>query len=277
LLVVPTYNEVANIETLIGHVELVRAALPVDVLVVDDGSPDGTADRVRALQATRPWIHLIVRSGPQGLGSAYRAGFRWALDRRYGRIGEMDADLSHDPAAVPALSGALDAGAALAIGSRYVAGGTVDGWPLSRRMLSRGANLFARTLLRLRVRDVTAGFRLYTAPAVRHVLRTGTTCDGYGFQVEAVTALVRGGFEVAEVPIDFRDREFGDSKMSLKITMEAAKRCWQLARRRPPEGTADELELVLAPARSEHTTVDRAVAPSASSPIGAAARSRGDR
>jgi dolichol-phosphate mannosyltransferase len=276
LLVVPTYNEAQNIETLIDPVERVRVDLPADVLVVDDGSPDGTAERVRTFQSKRPWVHLLMRSGPQGLGSAYRAGFRWGLDRRYDRIGEMDADLSHDPAAIPALSRALDGGAALAIGSRYVVGGTVEGWPLSRRMLSRGANVFARTLLRLPVRDVTAGFRLYTAQAVRHVLRTGTTCDGYGFQVEAVTALTRSGFEIAEVPIDFRDREFGTSKMSLKITIEAAKRCWQLARSRPSDATPEDLVLPRR-TRSERVIVDRTITSSASSPIGAADGSRGNR
>ena len=274
LVVVPTYNEALNVESLVAHVERVRDDVPVDLLVVDDGSPDGTADLVRKLQYSRPWIHLIERSGPQGLGSAYREGFRWGLEGGYDRIGEMDADLSHDPASVPALARALDRGAALAIGSRYVAGGTVEGWPLSRRMLSRGANIFARTLLRLPARDATAGFRLYTAPAVRHVLRTGTTCDGYGFQIEAVTALARSGFDVAEVPIAFRDREFGTSKMSLAITIEAAKRCFVLAGPRARRRTVQRAEPAVMSTQTGH--VNGAVHPSAPSGVAADDNSRVD-
>jgi dolichol-phosphate mannosyltransferase len=274
LLVVPTYNEALNVESLVVHVERVRDDVPVDLLVVDDDSPDGTAELVRKLQDSRPWVHLIERSGPQGLGSAYRVGFRWGLEHGYDRIGEMDADLSHDPASIPALADALDRGAALAIGSRYVAGGTVEGWPLPRRILSRGANVVARTLLRLPARDVTAGFRLYSAPAVRHVLRAGTTCDGYGFQIEAVTTLARGGFDVVEVPISFRDREFGTSKMSLKITMEAAKRCLVLAGPRERRRAAEVAEPAVASALPDD--VDSAYASSTPPRVAAAEGSRVD-
>ena len=182
----------------------------------------------------RPWLHLLERDRPTGLGSAYRAGFRWALDRPYARIGEMDADLSHDPAVIPSMLAVSESGADLVIGSRYVAGGASEGWPLSRRALSRGANRFARTVLRLSSRDVTAGFRLYSRRAVRLLLETGTRCDGYGFQVEGAYLVERAGGLVAEVPICFRDRRYGSSKMTRQIAIEAARRCFHLATH-PPE------------------------------------------
>jgi dolichol-phosphate mannosyltransferase len=233
LFVIPTYNEALNVPRLAEPLDAVRKKLDFDLLFVDDNSPDGTAEEVEELRRTRPWIHLMHRPGRQGLGSAYRDGFRWGLSRGYDRVGEMDADLSHDPAALPDIAGSIDRGAALALGSRYVPGGSVDGWPVSRRALSRGANLFARGLLRLSIHDVTSGFRLYTAPAARHVIETGTLCDGYGFQVEATVSLVRGGFAVEEVPIHFTDRTLGSSKMSFAITREAARRCFALAFREP--------------------------------------------
>ena len=229
VVVVPTYNEFENIDTLVGKVEGVRGDGPLDLLFVDDGSPDGTADRIRELAVTRPWIHIVERSGRMGLGSAYRAGFAWARTNGFERVGEMDADLSHDPAYIPALDAAIAAGADLALGSRYTAGGGSEGWPLQRRFLSKGANLFARTLLRLRTRDVTGGFRIYSGPAIDLLLAEGTECDGYGFQVEGVVALTRAGMRITEVPIIFRDRAYGSSKMSNKIVWEATRRCVSLA------------------------------------------------
>ncbi len=229
VVVVPTYNERENIDTLIDKVEAVRGARPLDVLFVDDGSPDGTAARIHELAATRPWIHVLERAGRMGLGSAYRAGFAWGREHGFARIGEMDADLSHDPSYLPALDAAITAGADLALGSRYADGGGSEGWPLQRRILSRGANLFARTLLRLRTRDVTGGFRIYDGPAIDLLLQQGTECDGYGFQVEGVVALTRAGMRITEVPIIFRDRTYGSSKMSKKIVWEATRRCVSLA------------------------------------------------
>ncbi len=229
VVVVPTYNEFENIDTLVGKVEGVRGDGPLDLLFVDDGSPDGTAERIRALAETRPWIHILERSGRMGLGSAYRAGFAWARTNGFARVGEMDADLSHDPAYIPALDAAVAAGADLALGSRYTAGGGSEGWPLQRRFLSKGANLFARTLLRLRTHDVTGGFRIYSGPAIDLLLAEGTECDGYGFQVEGVVALTRAGMRITEVPIIFRDRAYGSSKMSNKIVWEATRRCVSLA------------------------------------------------
>jgi len=228
-MIVPTYNEVENVPTLLRRIESVRRDLSLDLLIVDDNSPDGTAQVVKDLQPERPWLHLLSRERPQGLGSAYRAGFAWALDRDYAFAGEMDADLSHDPNDIIDLYKASANGAALALGSRYVHGGGSIGWPLQRRLLSRGANIFARSLLRLPVRDTTGGFRVYTREAIQ-LLSLGTTeCDGYGFQVEAVCMLTRAGLEIREVPIVFRDRQFGKSKMSKKTTFEAARRCLRLA------------------------------------------------
>lgn len=229
-LVVPTYNEVENIPELIRAIQDARLEDPLEVLIVDDGSPDGTGELVKHLGASRPWLHLLQRERPLGLGSAYRAGFQWALAGGYSRIGEMDADLSHDPSVLPQLDRAVLAGADLALGSRYVAGGGSEGWPLSRRMLSRGGNLFARTLLGLSTRDATSGFRVYSAVAVELLLERGTECDGYGFQVEGVVTLTRNGMRIAEVPITFKERQHGRSKMSKTIVWEATRRCFQMAR-----------------------------------------------
>jgi dolichol-phosphate mannosyltransferase len=238
-MVVPTYDELENIDALIGKIEGARNSCAFDVLFVDDGSPDGTAARIRELSASRPWIHVLERAGRLGLGSAYRAGFAWARRRGFDRIGEMDADLSHDPAYVPALDAAVSAGADLALGSRYTAGGGSEGWPLQRRVLSKGANAFARTLLRLRTRDVTGGFRIYDAPAIDLLLEQGTECDGYGFQVEGVAAVTRAGMRITEVPITFRDRAYGSSKMSKKIVWEATRRCVSLAFTKPAPRPAE--------------------------------------
>ena len=245
----PTYNEIENIDGLVERVKEVRRSTPVDLLFVDDESPDGTGARIEELRASMPWINILERAGRQGLGSAYRAGFRWALSHGYARVGEMDADLSHDPSYLPALDAAVCDGADLALGSRYTSGGASEGWPLHRRLLSRGANLFARTLLRLQTRDVTGGFRVYDRDAIELLLEQGTECDGYGFQVEGVHALTRAGMRIVEVPITFRDRENGRSKMSRSIVWEATRRCVALAFERPrvpavapariPEGATD--------------------------------------
>jgi dolichol-phosphate mannosyltransferase len=176
----------------------------------------------------RPWLHLLRRAGERGLGAAYRAGFAWALERTYSYVAEMDADLSHDPGDLPRLLAAAHGGADLSLGSRYVPGGGAEGWPLRRRLLSRAANLFARALLRLPVRDATGGFRIYSRRAV-HLLLEGTTeCQGYGFQVEGVHTVISAGLSATEVPIIFRDRTWGDSKMSTSTAIEAAQRCFAL-------------------------------------------------
>jgi len=233
VVVVPTYNEIENVDAVVDRVAAVRSSTLVDLLFVDDGSPDGTGARIHELRASMPWINIIEREGRQGLGSAYRAGFRWALDHGYDRVGEMDADLSHDPSYIPALDAAVRDGADLALGSRYTNGGGSEGWPLQRRLLSRGANLFARTLLRLSTRDVTGGFRVYDRDAIEVLLEEGTECDGYGFQVEGVYTVTRAGMRIVEVPITFRDRAYGRSKMSRSIVWEATRRCVALAFERP--------------------------------------------
>jgi dolichol-phosphate mannosyltransferase len=249
-MVVPTYNEIENVDTLVERIEGIRDEIPVDVLFVDDGSPDGTGARIHELGVARPWIHIVEREGRMGLGSAYRAGFAWAIEHGYAHVGEMDADLSHDPSYLPALDAAVTAGAQLALGSRYVHGGGSEGWPLQRRLLSRGANLFARTLLRLRTHDVTGGYRVYDHDAIGLLLEQGTECDGYGFQVEGVCAVSRAGMRVAEVPIIFRDRAFGRSKMTRSIVWEATRRCISLAFERPRVPTPE-------PAYSEGATHGR--------------------
>jgi glycosyltransferase involved in cell wall biosynthesis len=229
LVVVPSYNERENVDALIDGLERARVERPFDVLFVDDGSPDGTGAAIAALASPRPWIHLLERSAPLGLGSAYRAGFRWGRDRGFGRLGEMDADLSHDPAVIPALDAAVPSRADLAVGSRYVKGGACVGWPFARRALSAGANAFARLLLRLPQHDVTAGFRVYSARAIDLLLEEGTECDGYGFQVETLYLVHRRGLRICEIPITFRERAYGRSKMSKRTIWEAARRCVSLA------------------------------------------------
>jgi dolichol-phosphate mannosyltransferase len=227
--VVPTYNEAPNIPGLLARIQEARQQLAFDVLVVDDNSPDGTGELIKAAQGSRPWLHLLERDRPMGLGSAYRAGFAWALAEGYGEIGEMDADLSHDPIMVKDLHGALAQGSDVALGSRYITGGGTEGWPLQRRLLSKGANLFARSVLRLPVRDVTGGFRLYKRRAAEYLMRSLPQCDGYGFQVECVHMLLDGGHRVEEVPITFRERRYGQSKMSASTAVEGARRCLSLA------------------------------------------------
>lgn len=230
LMVVPTYNEAANMQPLIDRVDRVRRRLPFALVVVDDNSPDGTGDIVNDLRAERPWLSLLERDTPRGLGSAYRAGFQWGLERGFRYIGEMDADLSHDPAYIPPMYDAVIAGADLALGSRYVSGGGTAGWSAGRKLLSRGGNIFARSMLHLEIRDVTGGLRIYTRRAVETLLEQGSTeCRGYGFQIEGAYAVKKAGFRMSEVPIVFRERVQGESKFSRAIALEAARRCIQLA------------------------------------------------
>jgi dolichol-phosphate mannosyltransferase len=218
LVVVPTYLEVENIET---YLRRARAAVPTaDVLVVDDNSPDGTAALARAQAAELGQIEVLQREAKTGLGNAYRAGFRWGLERGYDVIVQMDADLSHDPAAMPSLLAVLDDGADLAIGSRYVPGGSIPHWPLHRRALSRYGNLYTRFALRIGVRDATSGYRAYPADTVRGIDLLNTKANGYGFQIENAYRVSRWGGKIAEVPIVFTDRVRGHSKMSWGVAAE---------------------------------------------------------
>lgn len=235
LVIIPTYDEIANIESIIDRTLI--AVPEADVLVVDDGSPDGTGDLVERLSAHQPRIHLQRRSGKLGLGSAYVLGFGWGLARGYELLVEMDADGSHAPESLPAMidltrSGGADV-PALVIGSRWVPGGAVVDWPRSREILSRGGNAYARLMLGLDVRDATAGFRVYTADVLRAIDLDSIDSRGYCFQVDMTLRVVDAGRRVAEHPITFREREAGESKMSRGIVIEAMRRVtvWGVRRR----------------------------------------------
>lgn len=219
LVVLPTYNEIENIEEVLG---LVRRAVPdASILVVDDGSPDGTADLAEKVGEELGLIEVLRRAGKAGLGSAYRAGFRHGLAQGFDVFVEMDSDLSHDPLALPALLSAIEEGADLAIGSRYVPGGSIPDWSTRRRLLSQWGNRYAGLVLGLPVRDATSGYRAYRAMALQQVDLESIRADGYGFQIEMAYQVKRTGGRVVEVPISFTDRIRGKSKMSSRIIVEA--------------------------------------------------------
>lgn len=219
LVVVPTYNEIATLE------RVVRGALAADerlhVLVVDDGSPDRTGELAEALAASSDGrAHVVHRKSKSGLGSAYKRGFAWGMDAGYDVLCEMDADLSHNPADLARLLAALES-ADLVIGSRYVRGGGVRDWPLTRRLLSRAGNLYVRLLTGMPVRDATAGFRAYRAAVVEEVNLDSLRAEGYAFQLEMALRTWRLGFAITEVPITFVERTEGASKISRSIIVEA--------------------------------------------------------
>jgi dolichol-phosphate mannosyltransferase len=219
VVVLPTYNEVENIEDVLRRV---RKALPeAGIIIVDDASPDGTADVAREMSDEIGRLEILHRNGKSGLGSAYRYGFAVALDAGAEVLVEMDSDLSHDPAALPSLLAAVEHGADLAIGSRYVPGGRIPNWAWHRKMLSRWGNRYAAGLLGLAVNDATAGFRAYRATALQLIDLSQVRAEGYGFQVEMTYRLVQRGGRVVEVPIAFVDRSRGTSKMSSRIVVEA--------------------------------------------------------
>ena len=219
LVVLPTYNEAENILIVL---DLVREHAPsADILVVDDGSPDGTADLAEKWGAEHGALEVLRRTEKSGLGSAYRAGFAWGLEHGFEILIEMDSDLQHDPAMLPALIHAVEDGADLAIGSRYVPGGSVPGWKWSRRFISQGGNIYAAMVLGLHVRDLTAGFRAYAARALELIALDAVKADGYGFQIEMAYAVANNGGRIVEVPITFGSRQRGSSKMSSFIVFEA--------------------------------------------------------
>ena len=220
LVVTPTYCEAANITALLDGV---LAACDSDVLVVDDNSPDGTADLVRSHPMYRNRVHLLSRAGKEGLGAAYRAGFAWALDAGYDAVVQMDADLSHPPERLPAMLAALDT-ADVAVGSRYVRGGALRDWPLSRRLISWGGNVYVRLVLWLPVHDVTAGFKAFRRDALTRIGVLDSVSNGYCFQIENTWRASRSGLVITEVPITFSDRGLGESKMSSSIVREALAR-----------------------------------------------------
>ena len=219
LLILPTYNEAESLPEVLAQVFLVGDDL--HVLVVDDASPDGTAKQVRMHAEFGRRLHLLERPGKQGLGSAYRAGFAWAMERTYTAVLEMDADLSHDPADVPRLLAQLDQGSDLAIGSRYLNGISVVHWPLPRLLLSMGAGIYARVLTGLPLSDPTSGFKAIRRDAVVKLLGRDITAEGYGFQIELHYRAHRAGLRLQELPIVFTERRDGQSKMSGAIAREA--------------------------------------------------------
>jgi dolichol-phosphate mannosyltransferase len=231
LVIVPTYNEIESLEALIGRL---RQSVPLaHILVVDDSSPDGTGALADRLAAADPAIRVLHRTGKQGLGKAYLAGFERALADGYDFVVEIDADGSHHPGELPGMLVLAEAGADLVIGSRWVTGGEVRNWPWIRQAISRAGNWYARTVLRSRIRDITAGFRVFRASALRDVDLAGVSSQGYCFQVEVAWNLERTGHRIAEHPITFVERATGRSKMHAGIVIEALLRvtAWGLAAR----------------------------------------------
>ena len=225
LVIVPTYNERDNIDPLIEKV--LSLPLDLEILVVDDGSPDGTADAVKVWQQKTPRVHLLQRPGKMGLGSAYRDGFRYALDHGAEYIFEMDADFSHDPDALAEfVHHAKDAD--IVLGSRYLHGVTVVNWPLSRLILSYSANLYSRIITGLPLADATGGFKCFRRRALEGIRLDRVKSEGYSFQIEMSFRCWRRGFKIKEIPIVFVDRRAGVSKMSRKIIWEAAGMVWRL-------------------------------------------------
>jgi dolichol-phosphate mannosyltransferase len=218
VIVMPTYNERQNLEIMASRI---REAVPdADLLVVDDNSPDGTGDLADKLAEKDPHVQVMHRMEKAGLGRAYVAGFTWALEGGYDLIVEMDADGSHRPEDLSKLLAAVDQADAV-IGSRYVPGGTVVNWPKSREFLSKGANIYNRIMLGVRVRDATGGFRVYRAATLRKIDLNGIESAGYCFQIDMTLRVLQGGMEIKEVPITFVERERGASKMSNTVIIEA--------------------------------------------------------
>jgi dolichol-phosphate mannosyltransferase len=226
LVCIPTYNERDNVEA------ITRAALAadprVDVLVVDDNSPDGTGALADALADGEKRISVLHREKKEGLGRAYLAAFRWGLDRGYQYIIEMDADFSHDPRYLPKLLDEAEAGTDLVLGSRYVQGGGTVNWGIGRQVISRGGSLYARTILGIPVRDLTGGFKCFHRRVLEAIDLEAVRSNGYAFQIELTYRTLKKGFRVKEIPIVFEDRRVGQSKMSRKIFLEGLTMVWKL-------------------------------------------------
>lgn len=232
LVIVPTYNEALNLPTIVSAI---RASVPeAHVLIVDDNSPDGTGDLADSMAATDANVFVLHRTQKSGLGDAYLAGFDWGLSRDYPVVVEMDADGSHPSSALPELIASVrpETGFGLAIGSRWVRGGSVVNWPTRRKILSRAGNIYARIMLGLSVHDATAGFRSFNADALRNIHLENVESHGYCFQIDMTRRVRDAGIAATEVPIEFRERELGESKMSGAIVREAMSKVtvWGVAR-----------------------------------------------
>ena len=217
--IIPTYNELESLPITVGRL---RAAVPdSDVLIVDDNSPDGTGSLADKMAAEDNAIHVMHRTGKEGLGAAYLAGFRWALDEGYDVLVEMDADGSHKPEQLPLLLAEIPKGADLVIGSRWVKGGSVVNWPLHRKAISRAGSFYSRVMLGVNLRDITAGFRAFKRETLEALDFNSVESVGYGFQVDMTFRVAQMGKKIVEVPVTFVERELGVSKMSGNIVIEA--------------------------------------------------------
>ncbi|MES2778741.1 MAG: polyprenol monophosphomannose synthase [Bacteroidota bacterium] len=219
IVIIPTYNEKENIEAIVRKV--FSLSVPFDILIVDDGSPDGTGQIVKGLQAQFPALHILERTEKNGLGTAYIAGFKWCLEREYEYVFEMDADFSHNPEDLSRLYDACKNGADMSIGSRYVTGVNVVNWPMSRVMLSYFASKYVRMITSLPIHDTTAGFVCYKSNVLKRIELDKIKFRGYAFQIEMKFTAWKHGFHLAEVPIIFTDRTLGQSKISKNIIREA--------------------------------------------------------
>ena len=226
LIIIPTYNERDNLTSL--HTQIHDALPAADILVVDDNSPDGTGQLADSLAAKHPYLKVLHRAGKLGLGTAYIAGFRYAIEHGYDYIFEMDADFSHDPCYLPSLLGAAVEGADVVIGSRRVPGGGTENWGLGRQLISSGGSLYARTILGLPVQDLTSGFKCFRRSVLESIDLESVRSNGYSFQIEMTYRAIQRGFRVVEVPIVFVDRRAGQSKMSRSIFLEAMGMVWRM-------------------------------------------------
>ncbi|HEY7779184.1 MAG TPA: polyprenol monophosphomannose synthase [Ktedonobacterales bacterium] len=260
LIIIPTYNERENLEPLVT--DILSAAPDVDLLVIDDNSPDGTGALADSLRQREPRVNVLHRTGKLGLGTAYLRGFEYARDHGYDLVFEMDADFSHDPKYLPEfLAAAHDPnGADLVIGSRYIPGGGTPSWSPIRRFISGGGNVFARTVLGIPIHDCTSGYRCYKTAALDTLNLAAVRSQGYAFQVEMAYAMWRGGYRIREVPIQFIDRRVGKSKMSRAIFIEAFR--WVLATRLNGSPVVREAEVAArARAAVPDTTEDTSAGP----------------
>ncbi|HYQ95609.1 MAG TPA: polyprenol monophosphomannose synthase, partial [Candidatus Eisenbacteria bacterium] len=225
LVIIPTYNERENLPELLRRI--FAEGLPIEVLIIDDNSPDGTGAEADALAAADPRVHVMHRPGKMGLGSAYVAGFLYAIERDYDAVFEMDADFSHNPDSLPEFLRELE-NADLVVGSRYLHGVTVVNWPLKRLILSYLANVYSRVITGMPIKDATGGFKCFRRQVLESLDWSRVKSDGYGFQIEINFKAWRKGFRIREIPILFVDRRAGESKMSRRIVWEAAWMVWRL-------------------------------------------------